>query len=196
MSEVEEASAQFTPGKFIFEVEYEGDVWTFNDVFEVLLETKEYEKLNKMLEVYPTLLLDLRYESPDISTTFLIESINKTEMFDYLLSKGCDPWAAGAHNVNAFHFAGIVGNTASLKKLLLKDPNGINCLDQFNRTPLHYAARANHIDTVQLLLTFPMIDVNIRNDDGCLPEDQEKPIGITSNEESCKLIAEHRNHIR
>jgi len=30
MSEVEEASAQFTPGKIIFEVEYEGDVWTFN----------------------------------------------------------------------------------------------------------------------------------------------------------------------
>ncbi|XP_046563927.1 uncharacterized protein LOC124272766 [Haliotis rubra] len=75
------------------------------------------------------------------------------EMFDFLVSKGCDLSVVDGNRSNILHVACFGGNVDICKYLLSKDIVGIESRGQYNRTPLMIAASKGHREMFDFLVS-------------------------------------------
>ncbi|RQM21609.1 hypothetical protein B5M09_010541 [Aphanomyces astaci] len=72
---------------------------------------------------------------------------------------------AGVHKRTALHWAAISGSAACAIRLLASRANP-EASDRDGRTPLHWAARNNHVQVVQVLLNQAKVNPNVQDNDG------------------------------
>ena len=102
-----------------------------------------------------------------IDGCFIESNLTKNDCNNKILNK-CDIEAKDNHNRNCLHFA--VGSTSIELVLLILSSckNLINCLDSFNRTPLHYLVwnDCSNGDKIFKLLVEYDVDINATDFDG------------------------------
>ncbi|XP_071099696.1 serine/threonine-protein phosphatase 6 regulatory ankyrin repeat subunit A-like [Haliotis cracherodii] len=75
------------------------------------------------------------------------------ELFDFLVSKGCDLSVVDGNGDNILHVTCIGGNVGICKYLLSKDIVGIESRGQYNRTPVMKAANQGHRELFDFLVS-------------------------------------------
>ncbi|XP_071099225.1 serine/threonine-protein phosphatase 6 regulatory ankyrin repeat subunit B-like [Haliotis cracherodii] len=75
------------------------------------------------------------------------------ELFDFLVSKGCDLSVVDGNGDNILHVTCIGGNVGICKYLLSKDIVGIESRGQYNRTPVMMAANQGHRELFDFLVS-------------------------------------------
>ncbi len=70
--------------------------------------------------------------------------------------------------LHPLHEVARLGQAANVKHLLEKYPDQVNARDEFGRTPLYWAARADHSEVVEILLANGG-DINAATPDGWTP---------------------------
>ena len=69
---------------------------------------------------------------------------------------------------NMLMYAAANYNAATIGELLARNPE-YNSKDKFGRTALHYACRAGNLETFQLLVSLPEIEINAMTNAGVTP---------------------------
>ncbi|KAF5296249.1 hypothetical protein FQA39_LY12586 [Lamprigera yunnana] len=84
-----------------------------------------------------------------------------------LLSNGYKSCVKNRYNFDALHVAAIYGDPFT-NKLLFIEGSEVNCLDNFGRTPLHWAVIKSRLNIVLLLLSNDA-ETSVRDDRGMTP---------------------------
>lgn len=87
-------------------------------------------------------------------------------MVQLLVEHGSNIWAMNKHGTNCYHLAAMLGHHQTLKVLCQHDVTNINCINDLNRTALHYAVVSGEVRSVEVLLRQNNIDTSIRDADG------------------------------
>ncbi len=96
-------------------------------------------------------------------------------LLETFLKNGADPNIADAFGTAPLHRAAAESTTMT-KTLIGNKTTNVNVLDKDSRTPLHWAARAGNIRTVNVLLKHKGIEVNAIDGDGNTPLDDVQEV--------------------
>ena len=155
---------------------------------ELLFETKQFTKVNQLLDVNPSLVL-LRDE---VNNTLLHHaSIHGADMnyVKRLLDAGCELKERNKNGTMPIHYA-VMGNCLHLLKWFIhQDATLVNAVSDHDVTPLHYGAINNNKDVVEFLLQQPAIDVNVKDHHGGKMADEMWHV----NDEIKEMIRRRRN---
>jgi len=158
-----------------------------------LLELKDYDNFDRLLDNRPQILNSLRSIT---SSSLLMDTAyqGNRDVFKKLLSRPQDLSLVDEYGQNIFHYLAcnqnedwwfdemkrfLRGNDDELKKLL-------NVKKKYDVTPLHAAAFGNRHQAVSWLLRNGA-DADARDDEGNRPDECER-----CDEETKKIIREHR----
>jgi ankyrin repeat protein len=106
------------------------------------------------------------------------------EIVDLLIQNGANVYAENNTGITPFHLVAARGNPRLVRPFLASGAD-INGRNRFQETPLHVAVRENNQAIVQLLLSYPGIEVNLLDEDGhtaldlCDIEPKRAPMEIT-----------------
>jgi ankyrin repeat protein len=112
----------------------------------------------------------------DGGITLLMWSVvcNKLHMVDVLLSRGANVHQKASFNWTALHAAAtaaVCDNDVFPVIFLAAGPRAMNFPSSYGWTPLHYLARYGRAEQMAFALSYPGIDVSIRNHYGHTPLD-------------------------
>lgn len=114
-----------------------------------------------------------RYKTDALGANALIQAIQYKQLLSvhFLLNNGLSLDSADINGCTGAHWAAYVGLNPVIYML---SPAQLNKRDMLGMTPLHRAADGNQLDTVQLLLTLPEVEINIHSTAGHTPLDRAK----------------------
>lgn len=125
---------------------------------EELLRSKEFEKFNAIIGLKPELC--------NIPGILLHEAIKhgSSECIEFLIQNGSKVMEFDKQNITDIHIAARDNKTTAIEILLDYCPSLINVQTNSNGdTPLHFAAWKGNIEAVELLLKYPLIEVDVEN---------------------------------
>ncbi|XP_057298686.1 uncharacterized protein LOC130629483 isoform X2 [Hydractinia symbiolongicarpus] len=134
---------------------------TFQDIVEII-RSNDIEQLKKLLSIHPNI-VHMRDEDKYTPLMWTVRYTDNTSMVEILISYGSDVWAENRWKHNSYHLAAYHDRHTILDMLCRHDVTNINRVDDYNFTPLHYAAALGNISCVDVLLRYENIDVTIEN---------------------------------